>query len=56
MKYLHQKMEEAILDGKNSSIEDQTNLVRVAGFSSTCSTDCFLVFGLILLMVGINYL
>ena len=56
MKYLHQKMEDAVLDGKKISIEDQANLVKVAGVSSTCSSDCFLVFGLILLMVGINYL
>ncbi|MCZ6520069.1 MAG: hypothetical protein O6848_01055 [Bacteroidetes bacterium] len=56
MKYLHKKMEEVVLDGKKISIEDQTNPVKVAGVSFTCSTDCYLVFGLILLMVGINYL
>ena len=56
MKYLHKKMEEAILDGKTISIDNQTNRVQVDGVKSTCFTDCYLVLGLILLMVGINYL
>jgi len=56
MKYLHQKMKEVILDRNKISIENQTNPVGVAGVSSTCITKFFLIFGFILLMVGINYL
>jgi len=54
MKYLHQKMKEAILDRKKVSIENQAYLVEGFEVSSFCSLDCFLIFSLILLMIGIN--
>jgi len=49
-------MKEVILDRNKISIENQTNPVVVAGVSSTCTKEFFLIFGFILLMIGVNSL
>jgi len=54
MKYLHEKMSEAILDRNEISITNQNILVEEGGVSSPYSQECLAIFGLLLLLIGIN--
>ena len=54
MKYLHEKMNEAILDQNKISIANQTILVQEGGVSSLCIQECLAIFGLLFLMIGID--
>jgi len=55
MKYLHQKINGAILDRKKIFVENQTYPDDVDDDSSLCKPACYLIFVFMILMVGLIY-
>ncbi len=54
MKYIHQKIAEAKVDSNKITIENKTNPFETKEVRSSCGSECFLIFG-ILLLICVSY-